>query len=47
MLEDIASNPNVKNWASLVKTHYLILNFIKFGHLKEKSSSGPENNLET
>ena len=25
MLDDIASNPNVKNWASMVKTHYLIL----------------------
>ena len=35
MLDDTASNPNVKNWASMVKTHYLILDFIMFGHLKE------------
>ena len=34
MLEDIASNPNVKNWAPMVKAHYLILGFIMFGHLK-------------
>ena len=32
MLDDIASNPNVKNWA--LKMHYLILGFIMFGHLK-------------
>ena len=35
MLDDIASNPDVKSWASMVKTHYLILGFIMFGHLKE------------
>ena len=34
MLDVIASNPNVKNWASMVKTHCLNLGVIMFGHLK-------------
>ena len=34
MLDDIASNPKVKTGRLWLKTHYLILGFIIFGHLK-------------